>query len=59
MPTLILNNLPMILTVLLVVSEALASICQLAFPDNKGIGGILAGAIKVLQTMGAKDPVQK
>lgn len=50
----ILSHIPMILTCLLVLSEAAAAIVQLAFPGNKGVSGVLAGIIKFLQAVGAK-----
>lgn len=34
----------------LAISEILAVVNQLFFPDNKGVGGILAFIIKVLQS---------
>lgn len=45
-------NWGMIAAILLGVSEALA----LAFPATTGFGGILAGIIKFLKGLGAKDP---
>lgn len=45
-------NWGMIATVLLGLSEALA----LMFPASTGFGGILAGVIKFLKGLGAKDP---
>lgn len=44
----------MLATCLLIVSEALAGVVQLAFPANKGLSGILAGVIKFLQAVGPK-----
>jgi hypothetical protein len=49
-------NLPVLLTVLLVLSEAVAAVSQLLWPANKGLSGIVAGIIKLLQTFGAKAP---
>lgn len=46
----------MILTCVLVLSEAAAAIAQIAFPDNKGISGIMSGLIKFFQALGAKAP---
>ena len=55
----VLNNINIILTCLLVLTEATAAISQLAFPNNQGVHGIIAGMIKVLQALGAKSPDQK
>lgn len=52
----ILNNYQVVLTVLLVVSEAAAAVCQVAFPKNQGASGIIAAMIKALQSLGVKDP---
>ncbi len=48
----------LILGILLIVSETIASVVQLAFPDNKGISGIMAGIIKFLQSL-SPPPVAK
>lgn len=37
------------MAIALALSECAAVICQLAFPGNQGIGGFLAGLIKILQ----------
>lgn len=50
----LIDHMSLLLTVLLSVSEAVAAIVQLVFPKNKGVSGILAGVIKVLQGLGAK-----
>jgi hypothetical protein len=50
------SNMTLILGVLLVISEAIAALCQLLFPNNKGISGFIAGVIKFLQGLGAKPP---
>jgi hypothetical protein len=49
------NNFSLFLGILLAMSEAFAAICQLAFPDNKGISGVVAAIIKILQSLGAKN----
>lgn len=46
------TNLPLILGVLLAISEGLS----LLFPASTGAGGILAGIVKVLKALGAKEP---
>lgn len=51
----IVSNFPVILGVLLGISEALG----LLFPSESGFGGILAGIIKFLKSVGAKDPGAK
>jgi hypothetical protein len=38
------------------VSEAIAIRQQLKYPDNDGVGGVLAAVMKALQAVGAKDP---
>ncbi len=48
------QNYTLILTCALLLSEALAALVQLAFPQNKGISGVLAALIKFLQIIGAK-----
>jgi hypothetical protein len=50
------NNYVSILSIALILSEALGAICQLLFPSNKGVSGFFAGLIKALQTLGAKNP---
>lgn len=50
----LLSHLPMILGIALALSECAAAIVQLAFPDNKGVSGVIAGVIKFLQ--GLKGP---
>lgn len=52
----LMDHLSVLMTCLLVVSEALAAVFQILFPDNKGVSGFLAGLIKLLQALGAKDP---
>lgn len=47
-------HLPMILGIALALSECAAAIVQLAFPDNKGVAGVIAGIIKLIQ--GIKGP---
>lgn len=49
-------NIGMILSVLLILSEAMAAVCQMAFPNNKGVSGVVASIIKILQGLGAKEP---
>jgi hypothetical protein len=41
-----------LISALLIFSEAAASVCQLLFPDNKGVSGVIAYIIKVLQSLG-------
>lgn len=45
----------LILMILLAVSEVLAVI----FPADSGFGGIVAGAVKLLKSVGAKEPGQQ
>lgn len=52
----LLAHLPLLLSALLLVSECAAAVVQLLFPDNKGVSGVIAGIIKALQALGAKDP---
>lgn len=55
----LINNLNMLITALLAVSEATAAVCQLLFPQNKGISGFLASIIKLLQAISKdKNPVE-
>lgn len=49
------QNYLVVLTVLLVVSEAAAAITQLLAPDNKGVSGVLATIVKILQKLTGKD----
>lgn len=49
-------NYPALLGVILLVTEVAAAICQLAFPTNKGLSGIMQGIIKAVQSLGAKNP---
>lgn len=49
-------NFTLVLGVLLIFSEFLAAACQMIWPANKGISGVFAAIIKVLQGMGAKQP---
>lgn len=48
----LMQNWAMVATVLLGISEALAVV----FPASTGVGGILAGVIKVLKGAGVKPP---
>lgn len=41
----------MIMTILLAVSEISAAIVQYIYPKNKGISGIIAAIVKVLQKL--------
>ncbi len=50
------NHHDVMLALLLVASEGLALGVQLLFPDNKGVGGVLAGLVKALKALGAKKP---
>lgn len=50
-----LDNLHILLGMLLAVSELSAAAVQLTAPDNKGVSGILAFVIKLLQKLGAQD----
>lgn len=52
----IIDHFALILSAILVLSESAAAIVQLLFPDNKGVSGVIAGIIKFLQGIGAKEP---
>lgn len=47
-----------ILSILAVVSESAGAITQLVFPNNKGVSGVLAYIIKVVQSLQSIDPPQ-
>jgi hypothetical protein len=51
----ILNNLTPLLAMLLGISETTAAIMQIVAPQNKGVSGLVAGIIKLLQLLGAKN----
>jgi xanthine/uracil/vitamin C permease (AzgA family) len=51
----ILDNLTPILGTLLGISETTAAIVQIVAPQNKGVSGLVAGVIKLLQLLGAKN----
>lgn len=55
----LIDHLGVFMTGLLVISEALAAVFQILFPENKGVSGFLAGLIKLLQALGAKDAEHK
>ena len=48
----LMSNWGMVASILLVISEALAFV----FPASTGFGGILAGIVKFLQSIGTKPP---
>lgn len=52
----ILTHLSSVLGILLLMSEIMAAITQMFFPENKGITGFLASMIKLLQELGAEPP---
>lgn len=52
----LIDNFTLIASLLLVLSEAAAAIVQMLFPSNKGVSGVIAAIIKVLQQAGAKNP---
>jgi hypothetical protein len=53
------QNYTLVLTSLLLLSEAAAALVQLIFPQNKGVSGVLAALIKFLQVIGAKERLEK
>lgn len=46
----LISNFHVILATLLSISEGLAAAVQIFCPENKGVSGILAGIIKLLQS---------
>lgn len=51
-----LANFGGLMTCCLILSEAAAAIVQLAYPNNQGITGVIAGLIKLFQSLGGKNP---
>ena len=51
----LIDNIHLIITFAFLVTEALAAFTQLLFPNNKGVSGFIAGLIKILQSLGAKN----
>lgn len=51
----IVSHMAVIVSFLLIVSEALSAVMQLLFPTNKGFSGILSGIIKMLQSIKASE----
>lgn len=53
----LINNFPIVLAIAYgVISEGMAVIQILKYPTNSGVGGVLAGILKVLLQLGAKPP---
>lgn len=54
----LMGHMSLLMSCALLLSESVAAVVQLLFPENKGVSGMLAGVIKFLQSLGAKDPVK-